>query len=111
LTAHECGQLACETPREPSLGLTCVFARRRRVGLCPPPDDGSHHEPLNQGERPTDEHARDHRKFAAKKFWTSPGSKTPHATLFSSILRDINEKGKDARFAKTERRKFAANAG
>jgi HB1, ASXL, restriction endonuclease HTH domain len=48
--------------------------------------------------------------FAAKKFWTSPGSKTPHATLYSAILRDINEKGKDARFAKTERRKFAANA-
>ena len=49
-------------------------------------------------------------KLAAKKLWTSPGGKTPHATLYSAILREINEKGKDARFVKTERGKFAANA-
>ena len=48
--------------------------------------------------------------LAAKKLWTSPGGKTPHATLYSAILREINEKGKDARFTKTERGKFAANA-
>ena len=48
--------------------------------------------------------------LAAKKLWTSPGGKTPHATLYSAILREINEKGKDARFVKTERGKFAANA-
>jgi hypothetical protein len=48
--------------------------------------------------------------MAAKKLWTSPGGKTPHATLYSAILREINEKGKDARFTKTERGKFAANA-
>jgi hypothetical protein len=47
--------------------------------------------------------------LAAKKLWTSPGGKTPHATLYSAILREINEKGKDARFKKTERGKFAAN--
>jgi HB1/ASXL restriction endonuclease-like protein with HTH domain len=47
--------------------------------------------------------------MAAKKLWTSPGGKTPHATLYSAILREINEKGKDARFTKTERGKFAAN--
>jgi hypothetical protein len=47
--------------------------------------------------------------MAAKKLWTSPGGKTPHATLYSAILRELNEKGKDARFTKTERGKFAAN--
>lgn len=48
--------------------------------------------------------------MAAKKLWTSPGGKTPHATLYSAILREITTKGKDARFTKAERGKFAANA-
>jgi hypothetical protein len=48
--------------------------------------------------------------LAAKNLWTSPGGKTPHATLYSAILREINEKGKDARFVKTERGKFASKA-
>ena len=48
--------------------------------------------------------------MAAKKLWTSPGGKTPHATLYSAILREINDKGKDSRFTKTERGKFAAKA-
>ena len=47
--------------------------------------------------------------MAAKKLWTSPGGKTPHATLYSAILREIGTKGNDARFKKTERGKFAAN--
>ena len=41
--------------------------------------------------------------MAKKKLWTSPGGKTPHATLYAAILREINTKGKDARFKKTER--------
>lgn len=47
--------------------------------------------------------------MAAKGLWTSPGGKTPHATLYSAILREINEKGKEARFVKTDRGRFAAN--
>lgn len=47
--------------------------------------------------------------MTTKGLWTSPGGKTPHATLYSAILREINEKGKDARFKKTERGRFAAN--
>ena len=47
--------------------------------------------------------------MAAKKLWSSPGGKTPHATLYSAILREINSKGKDARFKKMERGQFAAN--
>jgi hypothetical protein len=46
--------------------------------------------------------------MAAKGLWTSPGGATPWATLNSAIAREINEKGADARFVKTERGKFAA---
>ena len=38
--------------------------------------------------------------------WSSPNGKTPHATLYAAILREINAKGKDARFRKVERGKF-----
>ena len=45
--------------------------------------------------------------MAAKGYWTSPGGKTPQATLYSAILREIATKGAQARFKKTERGKFA----
>ena len=41
-----------------------------------------------------------------KGYWTSPGGKTPAATLYSAVLREIATKGKEARFVKTERGKF-----
>ena len=44
--------------------------------------------------------------MTAKKYWASPKGLTPAATLYSAILREINAKGKDARFVKTERGKF-----
>ena len=47
--------------------------------------------------------------MSTKGYWTSPGGKTPHATLFSAILRELKAKGKDARFKKTERGKFTTN--
>jgi hypothetical protein len=47
--------------------------------------------------------------MAAKGLWASPGGKTPHATLYSAILREITTKGKEARFKKTERGHFTAN--
>jgi len=43
----------------------------------------------------------------AKGYWKSPGGKTPHATVYSAIIREIAVKGNDARFRKTERGKFA----
>lgn len=46
--------------------------------------------------------------MAAKGYWTSPGGQTPSATLYSSILRELQQKGKDARFRKTDRGKFAS---
>lgn len=42
-----------------------------------------------------------------KGYWQSPGGKTPHATLYSAILRDIS-KGDDSRFEKVERGRFVA---
>jgi hypothetical protein len=46
--------------------------------------------------------------MAAKNLWTSPDSKPPHATRNSAIACQIDEKGADARFVKTERSIFAA---
>jgi hypothetical protein len=48
--------------------------------------------------------------MAKKGYWTSPGGKTPAATLYSAILRELATKGADARFVKTERGKFARKA-
>jgi len=45
--------------------------------------------------------------MAAKGYWTSPGGKTPQATLYAAILREIQTKGAEARFQKTERGHFA----
>jgi hypothetical protein len=38
--------------------------------------------------------------------WSSPNGKTPHATLYAAILREINDKAADARFRKTGRGLF-----
>jgi len=48
-------------------------------------------------------------EMATRRYWKSPGGKTPAATLYSAILREINLKGKDARFKKTDRGMFAFN--
>ncbi len=36
----------------------------------------------------------------------SPGGKTPHATLYAAVIREISKKGKDARFKKVDRGRF-----
>jgi hypothetical protein len=45
--------------------------------------------------------------MAGKGYWTSPGGKTPAATLYSAMLREIATKGDQARFTKTGRGHFA----
>lgn len=45
----------------------------------------------------------------AKGYWKSPGGKTPHATVYSAIIREIAAKGSESRFCKTERGKFTRN--
>jgi hypothetical protein len=47
--------------------------------------------------------------MATKGYWSSPNGRTPHATLYAAIAREINAKGNDARFKKAERGKFTAN--
>ena len=44
----------------------------------------------------------------AKKYWQSPNGKTPEATLYASILRNIR-KGKETKFVKADRGKFKLN--
>ena len=45
--------------------------------------------------------------MAVRGYWKSPGGKTPAATLYSAILRECQKKGKDARFKKVDRGRFA----
>ncbi|MHC4447653.1 MAG: winged helix-turn-helix domain-containing protein [Planctomycetota bacterium] len=40
-----------------------------------------------------------------KGLW-SPKGKTPHATLYAAIIREISKKGKEARFKKVDRGRF-----
>jgi len=47
--------------------------------------------------------------MAKKGYWTSPGGKTPWATLYSAILNEIGTKGKESRFKKTDRGHFGLN--
>jgi hypothetical protein len=51
--------------------------------------------------------------MAARGLWTSPNGKTPEATLYAAMLREINQAvadGKVSRFRKVERGLFAFNA-
>jgi hypothetical protein len=48
--------------------------------------------------------------MATRDLWTSPGGATPHATLYAAMIREIAKKGAEARFTKTDRGRFAANA-
>jgi hypothetical protein len=45
--------------------------------------------------------------MAAKGYWTSPGGKTPEATLSAALGSEINKKGDASRFAKPAPGKFA----
>jgi hypothetical protein len=69
--------------------LSCVAAALKVLG--------ESSEPMNAQELIT--------AMQAKGYWTSPGGKTPHATLYSAILRDL-AKGDDSKFVKTERGRF-----
>ena len=47
----------------------------------------------------------------AKKLWTSPGGKTPEATLYAAIIREISAKGTAARFKKHDKGVFVVGKG
>lgn len=44
-----------------------------------------------------------------KGLWSSPNGKTPAATLYAAVIREIAKKGSDSRFRKTDRGQFAFN--
>jgi hypothetical protein len=44
--------------------------------------------------------------MAAKAYWASPAGKTPAATLYAAMTREIKIKGTQARFQKTARGQF-----
>jgi len=48
--------------------------------------------------------------MATQGLWESPGGATPHATLYSAIIREIAAKGAESRFVKKDRGMFAAKA-
>jgi len=48
--------------------------------------------------------------MATKGLWESPGGATPHATLYSAIIREIANKGAESRFVKKDRGMFAVKA-
>ena len=55
---------------------------------------------------------RDIVEVAAKKgYWKSKAGKTPEATVYAAIIREIRDKGVDARFVKKGRGLFAAGKG
>lgn len=44
--------------------------------------------------------------MATKGYWTSPGGATPHSTLYSALLRELQKKGAESRFTKVGRGQF-----
>ena len=48
--------------------------------------------------------------MTAKGYWTSPKGKTPSATLYAALLRELKRKGDAARFVKTGPGQFALRA-
>ncbi len=47
--------------------------------------------------------------MAEQGLWSSPAGKTPQATLYAAMLREISAKGKEARFRKVDRGQFEIN--
>lgn len=46
--------------------------------------------------------------MADQGLWSSPNGKTPEATLYAAMIREIADKASEARFRKVERGLFAA---
>ena len=49
--------------------------------------------------------------MAEQGLWSSPNGKTPEATLYAAMIREIAAKGDDARFRKVDRGLFASGDG
>ena len=49
--------------------------------------------------------------MAKRGLWKSAKGKTPHATLYAAMLREISAKGDKARFRRADRGQFAIKKG
>lgn len=49
-------------------------------------------------------------RMASRGLWTSPAGKTPEATLYAAMLREIGTKGPASRFRRVDKGLFARNA-
>ncbi len=49
-------------------------------------------------------------RMAKAKLWTSPGGKTPAATLYAAMIREITGKGSASRFVRVSPGRFAAKS-
>ncbi len=47
--------------------------------------------------------------MAEQGLWKSPAGKTPHATLYTAMMREARDKGTASRFRKVDRGQFAFN--
>ncbi len=47
--------------------------------------------------------------MSERGLWSSPNGRTPWATLYAALLREIRDKGAGSRFRKVERGQFAIN--
>lgn len=50
-------------------------------------------------------------RMAKQKLWISPGGKTPQATLYAAMVREMKARGTAARFRKVSKGHFAVSAG
>ena len=77
----------------------------RPPGPFPASDFQSHGPGGEEAPRPQERNAA----MAEQGLWSSPAGKTPHATLYAAMLREITAKGKEARFTKVDRGLFEIN--
>lgn len=114
------GELKAETPTTPEP----VTAAQDAAGSPTSNDHGKDAQPGGSGkmsgldavalvlrEAGVPMNTADMVKTAIEKGYWSTGGKTPAATIYAAILREINVKGVNSRFLKTERGKFTLNAG
>jgi hypothetical protein len=100
-------------PDESAANAATAPAQRRRPGSAPAAPTARKVSALDGAAKVLAEEGRPMtckemiEAMAARGYWTSPGGKTPAATLYSALLRELTTKGDQARFAKTGRGTFA----
>ena len=70
--------------------------------------DSVQQDRIDWGYHLTALYGTDYRFTTGKGYWSSPGGKTPDATLCSAILREIKVKGEQSRFIKAAPGRFSS---